>query len=334
MRFTAFNSQHATVLAIVTVMIFVPGFLTTAPASSGTTHANPQTQNITEFHWDAPKELEGIFAANLRLGADGETFCRYEGRAEGTVVRDRPAVLYWQMGVLDRGRNGAGLHNEQRLRAHAGGLVDSRPVTSATETGPWFSGGLAGSRFGSPARGFVLDITFAGFALEDRSETPDQGPFSIDVSCDRPVELSLFAGRRGVDVQHQAMTDGGHGASIEAPVKAYLYDDARRRFHSGADLVRFQLDIMADSEEGIGEGETGRLFLRHPQGTESWPLPPPEIVEGIDPLRFVGVDGGPGTWTVGLEIRDALRNYDLHGILVELNPVESLDDAILHPARR
>lgn len=266
---------------------------------------------MTEFHWEAPSDFTGDFAAVLQITPVQAGRCEIDAAAEGAGT-EGTQFLFWMLAIDHLGRGpafvGTWYHGGPHpVQAHVG------PVHTSDfnfQEGTWGLRFLAG--LGGPPS---IDVTIVGFGLAD---TEGAGPpLSIDVTCEEPFRLSLFGGRDAVGFTENTFR-GGVGASVTGNVAAVNVADA---YHAQFDeeLVRLQAWKSGGPLPG---GSAGELRLDHPNGTmtRTWP-----IDESGGPVLF---DGGPGQYDLHLTLAGAAGYEDFQGVLIGVNPVDSLDEAV------
>lgn len=276
----------------------------------------PSTGNVTEFQWQAPTNLSGTFAMMLRLEVSQTTFCEASPQAAGAFDDENP-ISFWQRTVItgeDVSGLGQGTNTWRRaVQVHAGSIADSRQVTPFG--GQWGTGG-----FDAGVVGESMEITLVAFGLGESEDPHLKSPLSIRVTCDDPFNVTtLMASQQARSFTQGTLTDG-IGATVNvgplAPESFSKYDRLETSFD--ASMVRFQA-ILPDQ----GDFE-GTLALHHPGGSVDWSLRP-----GILPSeRFVAFDGTPGGYAIELDWHGRDYSDDPMGILIGLDPVEHLDDAV------
>lgn len=300
-----------------------------SPVSAGPA-TDTDTTTVTDFHWEAPKNLTGDFIAVLNIETDEPRYCQWHA---GVTVRgkvDNP-ILLWSRGVTARGEVGGPVWNPEYVQAHAGNILNTRVITH--EDGQTWAGKFSGSTVGTePWGGDTLTITVAGFGLEHWEEASQESPYVVDLSCDGPVRMTLEAGRVGLGFTHQTFTHGGAGASTETAVQVgdttvgytRAYRDARLGQVFATEEVRFAAHFNTYGGD-IGV-EPDRLALAHPTGTQTWTLSDGEVRRNQSTtFRHIG---GHGSYVARLDLTRTNEPNYLKGVLVGVDPVASLDEAV------
>lgn len=296
-----------TAMVVVGALPLVPGTVSSAAAGA---QAVTDGGTMTEFSWTAPPEMTGTFVAVIELEVLEPTRCSESVRGTGTFTDENPVVLW----VRTDDGSGRGLNFAQwdrSFQAHVGDVVDTRHVMSVEHpNNAWgftpHSGGSVEER---------LAITIAGFGLSP--EFGADSALSIRFTCEDAFRIvSMGAGRRGRSYTDQTL-EGGVGWRFKAPFQDTQSYAARDRLEARFDTahVRFETAFFS------AEQEEGRLTLHHPGGDEAWPLPPPEATDAI-------FDGGPGEYTVNLNWRAQGSHFHISGILIGVDPVDSLDEVL------
>lgn len=323
------------VLAAVALVVGGVAWGPTATGEGETPRASAATSNepsVSVLHWESPLDLEGDFVAVFKLETDQRNFCRETERAEGTVRDDDPSLLLFVRRWRQESPRASGFTfmNQETVSAHAAGTLDTRPVLGMLEDGKWSSGHLGGSAFGGPRFPNVLYITVAAFSLENRVGGAPR-PMTIDIVCDHPVELSIFAGRHAVDLTRQTLKDGGTGASVGSQTWPAAYVESREEEVFDASKVWLQADFDPDwvSPQAVRGVTYAQFDLHHPAGTEHWQsvIGPDEQPNALDDI-WMTFDGPGGEYTFEMTLAGTERENRLMGILAGLNPVESLDEVV------
>lgn len=293
-----------------------------AAASATTANNGEQGEQLTEFAWKAPGDLNGTFVATLRFEWEGDNNCTFFHGFAGELGAEHPLHWWseWRMGDDQEGF--AGLWNDEIVQAHAGGVVDTRDLTGSV--GAWTGYKTLQGSFSD-----FLEVTAAGFDLEvwdHRTQpppAPPDAPFWVELSCQDPFTVaSLSAGQEGRSFLQNSM-DGGVGASAVGQPTVVAHDGLTHTFESSTVL----LDVHP--YERNGGLETSQLTLEHPDGTESWFTADADL--GIGPVQptldpDIAFTGGPGEYTLTLD--RVSTGSDIPGILVGLDPVDCLEEAV------
>lgn len=270
------------------------------------------TSSVSRFHWEAPADLNGSFAAVLRVEvSSGTTFCEMSMQALGSFDNRNPVSFWATVG----GPTGSEYQWVWPVQAHAGDHVDTRDVTQVRRD-EWGASSHVRGQFEDTFR-----VTIAGFGLGlwERNDPPVDTPLSIGLTCEDPVRISLEAGREGRS-WNQGTLEGGVGYTVNlgptstvAPRSISVNDGLEVPFD--ASIVRFL------SWHPLGDDFEGDLGLAHPGGSERWTLSP-------EKWGLMKHTGNAGTYRVTLDWmgRDYLRPPS--GILLGLEPVDSLDEAV------
>lgn len=303
---TLANSLGTIGVAMVLLLTSVPSTIGPIVGQSAAASGDIQT---TEFHWEAPADLTGAFAAIIRIDLDGQTRCDLRIVATGTSEEDNP-IVFWRSSPS--GLTAAGW--TRGLQAHAG-PADTRildPVGGDWWFGPSTHRLIRGSQ----------EWTFAGFGLGLYEGAPVDSPVSIDLSCEDTVSLTLWAGREGRSFDQETL-EGGIGWTVPGnpttewvvPRSGSIEDGLMATFPSSA--VRF-----LSSRPFGGDDYNGTLTLEHPDGEQTWHIAPNQ------PSDLMSLDGASGSYRINLDWVG--RDYWVapFGILAGVNRVQSLDDVV------
>lgn len=323
--------RATTFLLATTLVLGATGLGPSAGAGSQAPDGQADSQTsaeMTQFRWESPLDLEGNFVAVFRLESNTQqTRCQSIAEAEGTVRDDDPHLLLFTRHHNAARRGGGTFRNQETVSAHAAGVVDTRPVLGILEDGKWDMGFVGATVFGGNDEPDDLWITVAAFGLDNR-EGPPPRPLTIDITCDDPVQMSIFAGRHAIDLTRQTLKDGGAGVSVFDANGPALYVLSQEEEFFDTSMVWFQADFRPD--DWIAPGFTYATFdLHHPDGTESWKA----VVGPEDPhpwrhkfwMQFTGPSGA---YTLEMTLAGASHDNLLRGILAGLDPVQSLDEVV------
>lgn len=294
----------AAATALAAAGLTVPAGPGAGPADlAAATHQEPLPYT---FHWAAPADATGTFAATVIVDPDGDAACVQNISATGTFNASNP-VAYWEAGTSGVYAG----HWRHPVHAHTG-PADTRPLTAARE-GSWHK--VAGREGSIVPDGTTFAVTVAAFDLLHRSDSVYPRPLTIDLACNAPFDVELQAGRHARSFTPESF-EGGVGAS-----DAILFDGriVARGDHLvetfDAPIVRFQAtQIVA----GLSSDRDGTMVLNYPGGTETWTWNP-------GGPQDINVKGGPGRYDVSLDW-DGTWNDALYGVIVGIRPVDSLDE--------
>lgn len=265
---------------------------------------------MTEFSWDAPAGMEGRFAAIVEFEVQEQTRCSRNLIGTGEFRDDTPVVMWARWAKGSGGRSLSFAQWDRSFQAHVGDFVDTRDFMSVDGAWGFFpqGGGKVEERF---------TLTIAGFGLEQQQELGADFPLSIDIQCEDPFRVvSMQASREGHSYTDQTL-EHGVGAKFATSLTDTMAFANKDRLEARFDesRVRFETAFFA------AEDEVGRLELHHPGGVVEWPLPQPEADDAV-------FDGGPGEYAVELNWRAKGGHFHISGILIGVDPVDSLDDVV------
>lgn len=295
------------------LIAFIIGSSYVLPASTRAESESEDTEpRRTEFHWSAPSNTTGAFAAEFKVTVDQTSFCWTNVSAEGEFDRGDP-IAFW---LSDRsGSHIAGLWTHG-VQAHAGPTADTRWITGP-DNETWGMGARSGRRV---TPGDALVQTLAVFGLDIRDERSDGTPLEITISCEGdPFSLSKAASRTGRSFTQESL-EGGVGTTVrlQRTIGVSVDDGLTQRFNTSR--TRF----MGWLEWGRHNGQSwGNVTLHHPDGDRSWTTGEPAGRVG-----FAAHEGGPGRYTLEVDWAQHSRTPQPYGILVGLDPVESLDTVV------
>lgn len=292
----------------------------TLGASGASTSA--QEPDPTAFVWKAPEHLNGTFAANLRFEWDGENHCTFFHGYAGDIAQGHP--LFWSEWRTGGGEEGfAGLWWSKQ-QVHIDGVVHSDEFTSGypiigDAVGAWTGYKSVEGNFSD-----FLEVTTAGFDLDvwtHRTQpppAPPDAPAWIELRCEQPIQIaSLSAGQEGLSFLQESFESG---IGVSRGFDLAFCDGLSYTFDSSSVL----LDIHPYPPNGA-QFARGQLTLDHPNGSRSWGLAHAGLESpGQDDVAFTG---GPGAYTFTLDHWAAYR-MDIPGILVGVDPVDHLDEAV------
>lgn len=79
--------------------------------------------------------------------------------------------------------------------------------------------------------------------------------------------------------------------------------------------------VQASVHTGVGGAQMGRFQLDHPQGTTTW------MMDNLGPPT-ISFQGGPGDYEISLTRVGSGWLTPLPGVIVGVDPVESLDEVV------
>lgn len=299
---TVFAFAAATALVTVAVPLPVdPGSLVEARTSSGTGH---------RFHWEAPKNATGTFAASVTVDPGGEAQCEWQVQATGRTNASNP-VAYWEQ-VTSLGATSSTFlgHWHHPARVHAG-PADTALLTGSDD-GRWRKV-MEPSEFRVPDE---LTLMVAAFDLEHREKSGLEAPLEIDVSCDAPIDVTLEAGRHAHSFTHDSL-EGGVGVASNVLVQRHIARDDGLADTFSIPRVVFNVMMLRNPDAHDTEGT---MTLDYPGGSETWTWDP-------GGPNKIDVDGGPGRYEVSLDWYDETHD-ELFGAIIGLDPVGSLDEVL------
>lgn len=277
------------------------------------------------FSWKAPKNVTGVFALQVHAEPTGDGPMRCEAGAGGagddegwSGEMEDPPVHFWTEVRFDNTTERAMFRNWETAEAHAGGL--STRTVVASNTGGWGLDVGYGDRVGS--RLTVTAAVFDGLWLTNASPAIEVG-----IECDEPFEVERFASRDARGFSRDGTTTGTGAGVRAAEVQASA--SSAEWVIEGLDTDRVAFRAVSEVEGDDLAEARGRLDLDHPSGHETWEL------NGSMSARH---DGCPGTYRVLIN-RLAVATPEnvghprsggdrFAGVLVGLDPVDSLDDAV------
>lgn len=307
--------DSVTVLAVaLAAVLLLVGIMPTVSPAETTTDGDGSTKfTARNVSWRAPHNLTGIFGSRVQVTADQETSCSFHPRVEGYVEPHHTVLVGRRKGWGSALSGSFYARVEDPVRAHAAGAETPR---QPPREGPYHWGRDSGVLLEA---GEQYTYTVIAFGLEDRSHRPYEAPMVREISCDKPVEFSLEAGRDAVAFNLQSLEEAGVGATVmEGPRTVVVKHNASLRHRFDNQTVRTFATWWAwdvDSQ--------GNLTLDHPEGRSRMPMTPTSW------NRQIHHTGGSGNYSLGLSMQAQGRgDVSLHGVLVGMDPVESLDDAI------
>jgi hypothetical protein len=276
-------------------------------------HAEDQAL-ITHFSWDASQDFTGTFASTLRFDWEGgENDCTLATAM--SFAHSAPATepmlqwLEWRTGGSEEW-HGHTLAAGSLAEVHVGDALDTQSLV--TEQG----GSIAALYTSEGPFHDFLDMTLAGFNIEMDSRHPLDAPVTIDLTCATPFKVSsIAAGREGRSFTSQSLT-GGEGASLALPASVVVNNGDGLQHTFANSTVIFSALGSIDLGTSVG-----RLTLEYPGGTQSWSPP-----SNSDSFLSAGLTGGSGTYDVALDLVSISVQSNLAGVLLGVNPVQSLDD--------
>lgn len=306
---TAGDAADGSVLLAAIVLLLAS--LTTVgigPGAQGSS-ANGST-STTGFHWEAPKNFTGPFAAKINITVQERGWCTKRTRAAGTFNATSP-IAYWETDTSGDPKPGGSFagHGHYGVQAHAG-PADTRRFIGPE--GRWDK--VAGKTERLVNDGFTLNI--GAWDLGLWNGTPLDRPLTVDVDCEVPINVTLEAGQHARSFTETSL-EGGVGASVTyGPLPQRLARDDGFAMDFDASHVRFQaLPVISDLDT------SANMTLDHPNGTETWTW------DHAGPIS-VGLDGGPGRYNLSLDWYSDDNRQHMLGAIFGLDPVDSLDDAV------
>lgn len=284
------------------------------PGLAGGSSGQSETLDAAEeYTWSAPDNFTGTLAIGLQLDVDSTAACWVNTTASGIASASNPIGL-WVSGAPPgmSGASGVSAAWTGTAQAHAGPEVDSRDIVASESH--WIA---------TPYIGWRVDdrwnVTIGAFDLRPWRDDLETA-FSVTVVCDEPYTIRKTASRQGHSFSQESFQSG-----IGATVPAYhpgppggkigvSYDDGFTR-EFDTQQVRLRLRPSSHSET------VGDMTLRHPDGARTW---------SADGLEFpeVAFQGGPGRYSLEANLVSWSWVPSPYGILVGLDPVESLDEIV------
>lgn len=310
------NSGRVTPHRVLTILIAICILMSLAqPTLAKQTRATTQ-ELVTHFTWRAPQDFVGEFASNLRFDWDGggndctlSTAMSFAHSAPPT----EPMLkwLEWRTGDSEEW-NGYTLAAGSLAEVHAGSTLDTQSVITETR------GSIAAFYTSEGPFTDFLDMTLAGLNIEMDSRHSLDAPVTIEFTCTSPFRVSsIAAGLEARSFTSQSM-EGGHGASTALPASLLVNSGDSLHDTFGSSTVIFS----AVGSVFLGTS-VGRLTLVHPGGEQSW-----SPASHATPFLSAGFAGGPGTYEVTLDLVNVSVQSSLGGVLLGLDPVQSLDDVV------
>lgn len=298
----------------IAISVLAVATLAVASVSTGHTPASTDVQRsstipVTEYRWTAPADLNGTFALRLGIEVTTPTHCTTHTEAVGAFDPANP-VAFWRKAQTADGDfilNAAAWTRAGQV--HAGSTADSR--RASTIDGRWRafpSGGLNVER--------SFEVTWATFGVGLGHDAELDSPLTIEVDCDAAFEITERQAGTGGRSFTQGTLKGGAGATANVPLDgaSASVDDAME-VQIDAQHTAFQAAFSAP------EARYGHLELHHPNGTARWEL-------GPDGDRNAELRGPGGAYRVELTRTAMGVNDDVEGILVGMDPVDSLDEGL------
>lgn len=288
-----------------------------APRSAATSGGDASEESTTIFHWEAPQSFTGNITAMLRLDLPAEAWCEWDVVASGQLVSPNP-VKFWFSTKAGHGLSADYAYMADEVHAHVGpwSTYDLR------QTDDYWTMGVDGGTLVT-SENHTMTVTVAGFDLADWNGSGSDTPLGIKIACDATFNVTKKGGREGVSFSHETLTDGA-GVSHTGVASATVNLRDRLTVDLEGTVTRLQGLYTNDWSDGI---DRGNVTLTHPQGTQSWKVPPGPLGTG-DSLRM-HFDGAPGKYEMKVDLAGAaVGRTEFVGLLIGADPVGSLDEVL------